>query len=215
MAFTSATWPLGMLAPPPSAIGVAAKQVAVAAEHGAAPATSPLSYRQLNANHGPRFHGWYCRCVVWLNSSSWSDGAGGDPDQRIGRLLDAGIVDLADEHAAGSIENYGSHHINATPRPAQCSRSIRTPAAPRGASLVIRPAARLTPHPPARQDVLPAAAECRGAGWPTAREALCAGPEPRRWRWSPARNAAAVGGSPGQVAAAAEQMCRWRGSRQA
>src|ERR1017187_8334000 len=72
MAFTSATWPLGMLAPPPSAIGVAAKQVAVAAEHGAAPATSPLSYRQLNANHGPRFHGWYCRCVVWLNSSSWS-----------------------------------------------------------------------------------------------------------------------------------------------
>src|ERR1039457_2160747 len=72
MAFTSATWPLGMLAPPPSAIGVAAKQVAVAAEHGAAPATSPLSYRQLNANHGPRFHGWYCTCVVWLNSSSWS-----------------------------------------------------------------------------------------------------------------------------------------------
>src|ERR1019366_119154 len=62
-----ATWDVGT-----SAIGVAAKQVAGAAEHGAAPATSPLSYRQLNANHGPRFHGWYCRCVVWLNSSSWS-----------------------------------------------------------------------------------------------------------------------------------------------
>jgi hypothetical protein len=50
-------WPLGILAIPPSAIGVAAEQVAVGAEHGDAPATSPLSYRQLNAIHGPRLKG--------------------------------------------------------------------------------------------------------------------------------------------------------------
>ena len=70
IAFTKATWPLGMFAPPPSATGVEAKQVAVAAEHGTAPATSPLSNRQLNAIQGPRFQGWYCRCVVELKSSS-------------------------------------------------------------------------------------------------------------------------------------------------
>src|ERR1019366_3871915 len=51
---------------------VVAAHVAVAARHGVAPATSPLSYLQLNPNHGPRFHGWYSRCVVWLNTSSWS-----------------------------------------------------------------------------------------------------------------------------------------------
>src|SRR5437868_2777904 len=39
---------------------------------GTAPATMPLSYRQLNPIHGPVFRGWYCRCVVWLNFSSWS-----------------------------------------------------------------------------------------------------------------------------------------------
>jgi hypothetical protein len=37
-----------------------------------ATATSPLSYLQLNAIHGPSFQGWYCMCVVWLKSSSWS-----------------------------------------------------------------------------------------------------------------------------------------------
>jgi hypothetical protein len=54
-------------------MGVEEKQVAVAAEHGVAPATNPLSYRQLNDNHGPRFHGWYCRCVVSLNNSFMID----------------------------------------------------------------------------------------------------------------------------------------------
>jgi hypothetical protein len=43
MAFTKATWPAGILAPPPSATEVEAKQVAVGAEHGIAPETSPLS----------------------------------------------------------------------------------------------------------------------------------------------------------------------------
>ena len=41
-------------------------------ETGTAPATNPLSYRQLKPNHGPFFHGWYCKWVVWLNFSSWS-----------------------------------------------------------------------------------------------------------------------------------------------
>src|ERR1039458_3118777 len=43
-----------------------------APKHGMAPATSPLSYRQLKPTHGPRFQGWYCKWVVWLNLSSWS-----------------------------------------------------------------------------------------------------------------------------------------------
>src|SRR5579885_2402350 len=34
--------------------------------HGTAPATNPLSYRQLNPSQGPVFQGWYCICVVWL-----------------------------------------------------------------------------------------------------------------------------------------------------
>src|ERR1700730_17685168 len=38
--------------------------------NGTEPATRPLSYRQLNPTHGPFFHGWYCRCVVWLKFSS-------------------------------------------------------------------------------------------------------------------------------------------------
>src|ERR1019366_2382343 len=70
--FTKATWPLGMFAPPPSAIGVEPKHVAVGAEHGIDPATSPLSYLQLKPSHGPFFHGWYWKCVVWLYFSSWS-----------------------------------------------------------------------------------------------------------------------------------------------
>ncbi len=41
-------------------------------KHGDAPATSPLSYRQLNPTHGPCFQNWYCKCVAWLNFSSWS-----------------------------------------------------------------------------------------------------------------------------------------------
>src|SRR5580700_3426896 len=57
---------------PPSANGVELKQVAVAAQHGTVPLTSPLSYLQLKPNHGPAFHGWYCKCVVSLNLSSWS-----------------------------------------------------------------------------------------------------------------------------------------------
>src|SRR5579863_342444 len=53
--FTSATSPPATFAPPPSATGVEAKHVGVGAEHGTAPATSPLSYLQLNPNHGPVF----------------------------------------------------------------------------------------------------------------------------------------------------------------
>ena len=45
---------------------------AVIGRRGHDPATSPLSYRQLKPTHGPRRQGWYCRCVVWLNFSSWS-----------------------------------------------------------------------------------------------------------------------------------------------
>src|SRR5260221_3211538 len=75
MPLTKATWfgpRLGLVFDPPAAAGVAAAHVAVAAKHGSAPATKPLSYLQLNAIHGKRFAGWYCRCVVWLKSSSWS-----------------------------------------------------------------------------------------------------------------------------------------------
>src|SRR5260370_36375352 len=75
MPFTKATWfgpRLGLVFDPPAAKGVAAAHVAVAAKHGCAPATKPLLYLQLNAIHGKRFAGWYCRCVVWLKSSSWS-----------------------------------------------------------------------------------------------------------------------------------------------
>ena len=53
-----ATDPLGMKASdPPSAVEVENVQVAVVARHGVEPATSPLSYRQLKPNHGPRFQG--------------------------------------------------------------------------------------------------------------------------------------------------------------
>src|SRR5260370_28326684 len=75
MRFTKAIWfgpRLGLVFDPPAEAGVAAAHVAVAAKHGSAPATKPLSYLQLNAIHGKRFAGWYCRCVVWLKSSSWS-----------------------------------------------------------------------------------------------------------------------------------------------
>src|SRR5580692_6953098 len=75
MPFTRATWfgpRLGLVFAPPAATGVAAAHVAVAAKHGSAPATKPLSYLQLNPSQGPRFHGWYCKCVVWLKISSWS-----------------------------------------------------------------------------------------------------------------------------------------------
>ena len=44
--------------------------VVVSVANGIAPATSPLSYRQLNPTHGAFFQGWYCKCVVWLNFSS-------------------------------------------------------------------------------------------------------------------------------------------------
>src|ERR1019366_7209962 len=50
-----------------------------APKHGMAPATSPLSYRQLKPTHGPRFQGWYCKWVVWLNFSSWSMRNGSPP----------------------------------------------------------------------------------------------------------------------------------------
>src|SRR6266478_862815 len=46
--------------------------VVVSVAKGTAPATNPLSYRQLNPTHGAFFQGWYCKCVVWLNFSSWS-----------------------------------------------------------------------------------------------------------------------------------------------
>src|SRR5580700_5051133 len=62
--------------PPPGTpvIGIVPGQslAAFVPKHGVAPATSPLSYRQLKPIHGPRFQGWYWRCVVWLNFSSWS-----------------------------------------------------------------------------------------------------------------------------------------------
>src|SRR5579864_2625514 len=79
MLFVKPTWPCGsgvvvpgMKPPPPSAGEVEAKHVAVGAEHGIDPATRPLSYLQLKPTHGPVFHGWYWKCVVWLNFSSWS-----------------------------------------------------------------------------------------------------------------------------------------------
>src|ERR1700722_18871552 len=62
--------------PPPGTpvIGIVPGQTlaAIVPKHGVAPATSPLSYRQLKPIHGPRFQGWYWSCVVWLNLSSWS-----------------------------------------------------------------------------------------------------------------------------------------------
>ena len=44
----------------------------VLAAKGMDAATRPLSYLQLKPIQGPAFEGWYCRCVVWLNLSSWS-----------------------------------------------------------------------------------------------------------------------------------------------
>src|SRR5208337_892227 len=46
--------------------------VVVSVANGTEPATRPLSYRQLKPTQGAFFLGWYCRCVVWLNFSSWS-----------------------------------------------------------------------------------------------------------------------------------------------
>src|SRR5580692_2297476 len=58
---TKATWPCGsgvvvpgMTPTPPSAGDVENEHVAVAATHGTAPATSPLSYLQLKPIQGPR-----------------------------------------------------------------------------------------------------------------------------------------------------------------
>src|SRR5439155_25381621 len=39
---------------------LAARSTGPPSETGTAPATSPLSYRQLKPTHGPVFHGWYC-----------------------------------------------------------------------------------------------------------------------------------------------------------
>src|SRR6516165_2800274 len=71
MVLLRATIPGGIFAVPPFALGVVGAQVAVTAKHGVAPATSPLSYLQLNPTQGPCLY-WYCAWIVWAQCSSWS-----------------------------------------------------------------------------------------------------------------------------------------------
>src|SRR5271170_1176140 len=58
--------------PPGGMIDPGQSLLAFSPKHGVAPATSPLSYRQLKPTQGARFQGWYCTWVVSLNFSSWS-----------------------------------------------------------------------------------------------------------------------------------------------